>query len=187
MTHYYQNVRGAFTFPKLYYSMVSMFDNEEFAEIGCDCGQSSCFIGVEIINQNKNIKLNLIDTWGDVDLNNPNGYDSYDLFRKNIQPVKDKLGDKINIIKDYSVNASKLFENESLDFIFIDACHDYECVVDDLNAWFPKLKKNGIIAGHDYYAGFYGVEKAVNEFFYENSDKLYNQEYCWLYNNKHII
>ena len=81
----------------------------------------------------------------------------------------------------------KLFENESLDFIFIDACHDYECVVDDLNAWFPKLKKNGIIAGHDYYAGFYGVEKAVNEFFYENSDKLYNQEYCWLYNNKHII
>ena len=57
MTHYYQNVRGAFTFPKLYYSMVSMFDNAEFAEIGCDCGQSSCFIGVEIINQNKNIKL----------------------------------------------------------------------------------------------------------------------------------
>ena len=101
MTHYYQNVRGAFTFPKLYYSMVSMFDNAEFAEIGCDCGQSSCFIGVEIINQNKNIKLNLIDTWGDADLSNPNGYDSYDLFRKNIQPVKDKLDDKINIIKDY--------------------------------------------------------------------------------------
>jgi len=117
MTHYYQNVRGAFTFPKLYYSMVSMFDNAEFAEIGCDCGQSSCFIGVEIINQNKNIKLNLIDTWGDADLSNPNGYDSYDLFSKNIQPVKDKLGDNINIIKDYSVNASKGFNDNSLDFI----------------------------------------------------------------------
>ena len=145
MTHYYQNVRGAFTFPKLYYSMVSMFDNAEFAEIGCDCGQSSCFIGVEIINQNKNIKLNLIDTWGDVDLNNPNGYDSYDLFRKNIQPVKDKLGDKINIIKDYSVNASKLFENESLDFIFIDGWHTFDYTLVDFFYSDLLLKIGGII------------------------------------------
>jgi len=184
MEHYYQNVRGAFTFPKLYHSMVSMFDNAEFVEIGCDCGQSSCFIGVEIINQNKNIKLNLVDTWSDSELNNPNGYPSYDLFCKNIEPIKEKLGNKLNVIKNYSVNASKLFENESLDFIFIDANHEYKFVMEDLNAWFPKLKKGGIIAGHDYYDGHHGVEQAVNEFFYGNMDKLYSQEYCWVYHNK---
>jgi len=59
MEHYYKNVRGAFTFPALYFEMVTRFDNAEFVEIGCDCGQSACFIGVEIINRNKNIKLNL--------------------------------------------------------------------------------------------------------------------------------
>jgi len=183
MEHYYKNVRGAFTFPALYFEMVTKFDNAEFVEIGCDCGQSACFIGVEIINRNKNIKLNLIDTWADADLNNPNGYPSYDLFCKNVEPIKEILKDKLNIIKDYSTNASKLFQNESLDFIFIDACHDYECVKEDLHAWFPKLKKNGIIAGHDYYDGHYGVEQAVNEFFYENRSKLHSQEYCWVYTN----
>ena len=91
------------------------------------------------------------------------------------------MGDKLNIIRDLSVNASKRFNDNSLDFIFIDACHDYECVKEDLHTWYPKLKKDGIIAGHDYYDGHVGVEKAVNEFFHEERDRLYNQEYCWVY------
>jgi len=98
-----------------------------------------------------------------------------------IQPIKQEMGDKLNIIRDLSVNAAKRFNDNSLDFIFIDACHDYECVKEDLHTWYPKLKKGGIIAGHDYYDGHAGVEQAVNEFFHEERDRLYNQEYCWFY------
>ena len=65
MDHYCSNIIGAFTFPKLYYSAVFYFNDAKFVEIGCDKGQSFSFLGVENINQNKNIELNALDTWGD--------------------------------------------------------------------------------------------------------------------------
>ena len=48
------------------------------------------------------------------------------------------------------MQAVDLFQNESLDFIYIDARHDYKAVWDDLEAWFPKLRKGGLFSGHDY-------------------------------------
>ena len=60
-----------------------------------------------------------------------------------------------------SVEASKLYENESLDFVFIDACHEYSCVKEDIIAWYPKIKKGGVLAGHDINAE--EVRKAVIE------------------------
>ena len=68
-------------------------------------------------------------------------------------------------IKMDSVSASKLYADESLDFIFLDACHLYECISEDIKHWFPKLKKNGIIAGHDFCPEWPGVEQAVKENF----------------------
>lgn len=67
------------------------------------------------------------------------------------------------IIKDYSVNAAKEFEDESLDFVFIDGDHSYEGVVTDIAAWEPKIKRNGWIIGHDIH--FESVKKAVTEKF----------------------
>eukprot|EP00758_Cryptobia_borreli_P017336 Tbor_TRINITY_DN6182_c4_g1::TRINITY_DN6182_c4_g1_i11::g.22020::m.22020 len=36
------------------------------------------------------------------------------------------------------------------DYIYVDARHDYKGVLDDISQWWPKLKKGGIMAGHDY-------------------------------------
>lgn len=58
------------------------------------------------------------------------------------------FGNKINLIKNYSVES--YFEPESIDFIYIDAVHDYCSVYNELNVYYLKLKCNGIIAGHDY-------------------------------------
>lgn len=68
-------------------------------------------------------------------------------------------------IRKFSVDAAKDFEGESLDFVYIDAAHDYESVVEDIKAWYPKVKMGGIISGHDYadIVGF-GVVRAVDEF-----------------------
>ncbi len=43
-----------------------------------------------------------------------------------------------------------LFQDESLDFVYIDANHAYDFVVEDINLWFPKVKKGGLVMGHDY-------------------------------------
>lgn len=60
-----------------------------------------------------------------------------------------------------SEEASKQFEDKSIDMVFIDADHSYEAVKRDIELWLPKAKK--LICGHDFQ--FEGVEKAVKEKF----------------------
>lgn len=54
------------------------------------------------------------------------------------------------LIEEMSVEAAKDFEDGELDAVYIDANHRFEFVVADIHAWLPKLKKGGIISGHDY-------------------------------------
>ncbi len=75
-------------------------------------------------------------------------------------------GERAQIIKLSSVEAAKIVMDGSLDFVFIDACHDYESVSADIAAWYPKVRKNGIFAGHDY--RWPEVKSAVNEFSDQN-------------------
>ena len=66
--------------------------------------------------------------------------------------------------------AAECFEDGYFDFIYIDADHNYTAVLRDIQCWWPKLRNNGIIAGHDYnledFVGWEsrGVRKAVTEF-----------------------
>lgn len=66
------------------------------------------------------------------------------------------------ILRGYSQDFVNLFEDKSLDYIFIDGDHSYEGALRDCELFFPKIKSNGIFAGHDW--SFDGVQKAVNEF-----------------------
>lgn len=175
-----------FTYPEFYKNCVGRFsDNSIFVEIGSWKGKSSAFLAVEIINANKNIKLYCIDTWlgSQEHSDNPNIINNnlYDLFLENVKDLRSI----IYPIRESSANASKSFQDESIDMVFIDACHEYECVKQDIELWYPKVKKNGIIAGHDYHRPWRGVIRAVDEFFInKNIDKSEN---CWIHtkiNNK---
>jgi hypothetical protein len=74
-----------------------------------------------------------------------------------------------------SVEAVKKFKDNSLDWIFIDANHQYEYIKENLRLWTPKVKKGGIVSGHDYGSKkYWGIKKAVDEFFPE--DKLHVAE-----------
>ena len=76
-------------------------------------------------------------------------------------------GDRVKLLRTVSLEAVEQFADESLDFIYIDALHRYEGIMADLNAWWPKCRKGGVFAGHDYYSRHKcGVERAVNEFFH---------------------
>jgi len=56
----------------------------------------------------------------------------------------------VQFIKASSVEASLQVPDGSLDFVYIDAAHDFDSVMVDLVLWSPKVRKGGIIAGHDY-------------------------------------
>ena len=57
---------------------------------------------------------------------------------------------KVDIVVNFSVEAAKQIEDEYFDFVYIDADHSYKGVTNDLEAWWSKVKKRGMIAGHDY-------------------------------------
>lgn len=57
---------------------------------------------------------------------------------------------QLQIIKMESVKAANLFWNGFFDMVYIDANHEYQPVIDDIKAWLPRIKKGGILAGHDY-------------------------------------
>lgn len=116
--------------------------------------------------KNKNLELWLVDPWISSD-----DYTEFsqkkldDSYKKVVEKFKDNQN--IKIIKDKSLAASDKFSNGSLDFVYVDGDHDYEHIKNDLNIWFKKLKKNGVLFGDDY-ARPYGVHKAVSEFCFEN-------------------
>jgi predicted O-methyltransferase YrrM len=72
------------------------------------------------------------------------------------------LKDKVTIIIKDSIEGSKEFEDEFFDYVYIDGNHSYGSVQKDLEAWYPKVKKGGFLAGHDYIT--MPTAKAVNEF-----------------------
>jgi hypothetical protein len=62
----------------------------------------------------------------------------------------DPFYDRAIMIRTNSKNASKLFQNNSIDFVYIDANHSYDFVRDDIELWYPKIKVGGYLWGHDY-------------------------------------
>lgn len=140
--------------------------------------------------------LYMVDVWkalGDEYIDSSNHAHHSTAYKETMDNIQG-YEDRAIMIRTNSKIASEMFEDESLDFIFIDANHAYEYVVEDIELWFPKLKKGGMFSGHDYilmdwyndpnflenkkdkhiytfttdgkpfYNGIFGVNPAVDEF-----------------------
>jgi len=72
-------------------------------------------------------------------------------------------------IAETSERAVKMFEDESLDFVYLDANHNLENITRDISLWWPKVKPGAVFGGHDYYDRDdphfkCGVQTAVTKF-----------------------
>ena len=179
--HFYKDIQGWFTIGqrKLYeYQVHHGTDKSHFVEIGAWKGRSTSYMGIELLHSNKNIKFDVLDTWMGSDenahkkdlavINNT----LYKEFLENMKPIISV----INPIRMTSVDASQLYENNSLDFVFIDASHKYNDVKDDKEHWFPKVRKGGMLAGDDL--SWPGVGKAVKELLpeYKNVNEFFEKK-----------
>lgn len=89
----------------------------------------------------------------------------------------------IRILKKSSLEAVSEFEDESIDMVFIDALHSYEDTLNDIVAWLPKVKNDGILCGHDYSLEWFGVVRAVEDSLGVNNIILKDSK-VWLYVKK---
>jgi len=176
---YWENLEGTFTYQTLYSSMVNNSNNAVFVEIGTWKGKSAVFMAEKIRESRKNIKFYTIDLFENI-----KGYDSdldiiagtvLEKYYKNIEPVKNYLETLIGDSKELYKN----FENESIDFLFLDGDHTYKGVLKDLQLWFPKVKIGGIAAGHDYDEDSCGVRQAVDQFFGFGAKQYAGG--CWIF------
>jgi predicted O-methyltransferase YrrM len=171
--HFYRETEGEnwFNYQNLYSDVVRKFDSgAHFVEVGTWKGKSACYMAVEIINSEKDIKFDCVDTWEFVKGERIAIHkfdDLFNIFKKNIEPVKNK----INIIKSISWDAASRYDDSSLDFVFLDAGHNYESIKKDIQTWLPKVKVGGILAGHDWQLK--GVKKAVLELIPESKVRTF--------------
>jgi GR25 family glycosyltransferase involved in LPS biosynthesis len=135
-------------------------------------------MAVEIVNSGKKIQFDCVDTWQPIatekDIPEELYVELYGIFLQNIAPVKDY----ITPVRAVSWEGAAYYADESLDAVFIDAAHDYESVTKDLKAWYPKIKKGGVFAGHDYRQDC-GVFNAVNDFF-KGRHTVTKKGPCWV-------
>ena len=74
-------------------------------------------------------------------------------------------GRNIELMNTTGHEAAKIFDRESLAFVYIDAIHTFDAVTEDIQDFYPKIAENGYIAGHDYDKENPGVMMAVNNIF----------------------
>jgi len=128
-------------------SIIEMLDtNCVMAEIGCYYGESTLMWA----SSEKITKIYAIDPWQDFyDINDGasqkgNMAEVEKTFDENTSAIN-----KIIKVKQKSLEAAQHIENNSLNFVYLDGSHKYEDVVNDIITWIPKIKKGGILAGHD--------------------------------------
>jgi hypothetical protein len=179
MTHYYQTLTGEnwFNYEDFYSFVIDNLPTEsKMVEIGSWLGRSISYFAVESKIKSKNIMCYCVDIWRPYDeIPKHDLFDNDNLYNQFLLNT-DRVKDVVIPFRGNSQEMSYKFNDNFFDFIFIDAAHDYQNVYDDIKLWLPKLKKNRIIGGHDYYTGN-DVYKAVNDFFGKENVKVNGP--CW--------
>ncbi len=156
-------------------------------EVGCYMGKSTCYIlsYAKSIGR-RDIKYYAVDhfrgTEGEPEhqeLIRKHGGDLYSCFVKNLAAAG-VLHD-LCIVKNDSWQAARLFPKEMFDWVYLDGDHRYEEVYRDIDAWYPKVKRGGTLAGHDMNCR--GVYDAVHEAF--QPQRVSRREgHVWLVNKE---
>lgn len=146
-----------------------------FAELKFDKGAE---VGVErgyysevLCRVNPNLHLYAIDPWS------TSAYeDGIDAVDYDQSKYDERYSEAVHRLKPYnctlvrkkSLDAAEDFEDESLDFVYIDANHDFVNFTNDLHTWKKKVRKGGIVSGHDYanfsYKKFNHVKRALEAY-----------------------
>lgn len=140
--------------------LVNMINKHSFT-IGAEIGVATGITTVHVLDECPTLeRLAVVDIWKPVaPLNHKEGWgrnDMEDVFRTKFQEDP-----RIDIFKGLSWEMAEEVKDNILDFIFIDAGHDYKSVKKDIQAWTDKLKIGGLMSGHDI--NLKGVRKAVDE------------------------
>lgn len=157
---------------------LSLLVNGDMIEVGCWTGHSTSILAQRAKDINKTVVVvdNFKGNEGTPLQEFAESNSVYNIFVNNMRELG--LYHNVQVMYTDSNNAHSNISNNSYDLLFIDAGHTYSQVKNDLINYIPKVKKGGIICGHDYESDTFdeahinedyvngkhhGVIKAVNE------------------------
>jgi hypothetical protein len=153
------------------------------AEVGVQRGRNAA----SLLIRKPGLSLYLVDQWKrqgeessymkSKDWNSQWLDDDYGMIFKECLHYLDNCHGRYRILQGDSVQMANAIEDESLDFVFVDADHSKEGCLRDIRAYLPKIRRgpNAWIGGHDYgvkWGGAWGVREAVLECFSEKDVEL---------------
>jgi len=161
-----------------------------FVEVGTYLGRSLCSLGEVVEQSGKSFTVIGVDTCRGSGPEGPRAKDYHGAavtegggsfagtLHKNVLACG--YGDVIQLLIADSVTASRLFADASIDWVHLDARHDYASVKADIQAWLPKVKRGGWLSGDDYdELKWPEVVKAVSELL-PGANAWSNQQWRWI-------
>ena len=161
--------------------LAKLFNELDF-KTGAEIGVASGEYSKKLCEANPQTKIYGIDAWEAY-----GEYPDYSAEELNLyyEEVKNYFASFPNyeIIKEFSMDAVKKFEDNSLDFVYIDGNHQEPYITEDITEWSKKVRSGGIISGHDYVRGSkkkegsdsdiirFNVVEAINKFTKDNNIK----------------
>jgi hypothetical protein len=133
----------------------NLYPRDVMYEVGVFAGES-----VEIFAPYFGV-VHCIDTW-----NEACGYPVLADVEKSFDIRAAAAGNMVKHLGFSKDEAAKVLDG-SVDFVYIDANHTYDCVKEDIGLWAPKVRSGGILGGHDYIVDTPDVIRAVDEVFGE--------------------
>jgi hypothetical protein len=158
--HWYE-IDGWFTWREGQEEAVNHFsDGSRFVEVGTYLGRSLCSLGEVVERSGKRITVIGVDTCRG---SGPEGWRGKDYHVEAVRKgggtfagelhqnlLNCGFADLVQVVISDSISASRLFGDASLDWVHLDARHDYASVKADIEAWLPKIRKGGWLSGDDY-------------------------------------
>lgn len=167
--------------------------NKKNYNVGVEIGVLRGEFSKTILN-NWGGKLYMVDVWRNIEnYVDKNNHSEIEKIYSDCIENTSEFAHRSFMLRMDSNEAVNLFNDNSLDFVYIDANHSYDGVLNDLKLWYPKVKEGGLISGHDYlltdwyngeflenqkdkniyfnneYLGIFGVNSAVDDFTREHN------------------
>lgn len=188
---HWQEIEGWFQWRSLQEEAAQRFPESScFVEVGTYLGKSLCSLGEVVAQSGKSFTVIGVDTCRGSGPEGPKHKDYHGAavvkgggtfagaLHRNI--LECGYGDIISLIVTDSVTASGLFADASIEWVHLDARHDYQSVKADIEAWRPKVKPGGWLSGDDYDGvKFPGVVKAVGDLLPAAKVRS-TQQWCWI-------
>ena len=125
------------------YLIQSNAKNVQFGDVGACIGNATSVIATYA----KEVNGRVISSDIFIDRQDWPGQETKNCWFENMKGLS--LLDNIELNYDESIKVANRLKNGTMDLVYIDASHIYKDIKADILAWWPKIKKGGIMCGHD--------------------------------------